>query len=57
MISLRAAIVRAAIKIYTYPYRKRFASLSRSIALKIVRFYIKQIFIEARGAAERRFSL
>ena len=34
MISLCAAIVRAAIKIYTYPYRKRFASLSRSIALK-----------------------
>ena len=57
MISLRAAIVRAAIRIYTYPYRKRFASLSRSIALKIVRFYIKQIFIEARGSAERRFSL
>lgn len=34
MISLCAAIVRAAIRIYTYPYRKRFASLSRSIALK-----------------------
>ena len=34
MISLCAAIVRAAIRIYTYSYRKRFASLSRSIALK-----------------------
>ena len=34
MISLGAAIVRAAIRAYTYPYRKRFASLSRSVALK-----------------------
>lgn len=34
MISLGAAIVRAALRAYTYPYRKRFASLSRSIAPK-----------------------
>lgn len=34
MISLRAAIARAAIRAYTYPYRKRFASLSRSVTLK-----------------------
>lgn len=34
MISLSAAIIRAAIRCYTYPYRKRFASLSRSVALK-----------------------
>ncbi len=34
MISLGAAIVRAAIRAYTYPYRKRFASLSRSVPLK-----------------------
>ena len=34
MISLGAAIVRAVIRAYTYPYRKRFASLSRSVALK-----------------------
>ncbi len=34
MISLGAAIVRAAIRAYTYPYRKRFASLSRSVTLK-----------------------
>lgn len=34
MISLRAALVRAALRAYTYPYRKRFASLSRSIAPK-----------------------
>ena len=34
MISLGAAFVRAALRAYTYPYRKRFASLSRSIALK-----------------------
>ncbi len=29
-----AAAVRAALRAYTYPYRKRFASLSRSVALK-----------------------
>lgn len=29
-----AAVVRAALRAYTYPYRKRFASLSRSVALK-----------------------
>ena len=34
MISLCAAIARAAIGIYTYPFRKRFASLSRSVTLK-----------------------
>ena len=34
MISLGAAIVRAALRAYTYPYRKRFASLSRSVVLK-----------------------
>ena len=34
MISLRAAIARTAIGIYTYPYRKKFASLSRSVTLK-----------------------
>ena len=34
MISLGAAVVRAAIRVYTYPYRKKFASLSRSVALK-----------------------
>ncbi len=34
MISLRAAIIRAAIRAYTYPYRKAFASLSRSVTLK-----------------------
>ena len=34
MISLGAAVVRAALRAYTYPYRKRFASLSRSVALK-----------------------
>ena len=34
MISLGAAIVRAALRAYTYPYRRRFASLSRSVVLK-----------------------
>ena len=34
MISLGAAIVRAALRAYTYPYRKRFASLSQSVVLK-----------------------
>ena len=34
MISLGAVFVRAALRAYTYPYRKRFASLSRSVALK-----------------------
>ena len=35
MISLGAAVVRAVIKAYTYRYRKNFASLSRSVVLKI----------------------
>lgn len=34
MISLGAVLVRAALRAYTYPYRKRFASLSRSVAPK-----------------------
>lgn len=34
MISLGAAIIRTALRAYTYPYRKRFASLSRSVTLK-----------------------
>lgn len=34
MISLSAAIIRMILKAYTYPYRKRFASLSRSVTLK-----------------------
>lgn len=34
MISPAAAIVRAVLRIYTYPYRKKFASISRSVKLK-----------------------
>lgn len=34
MISLCAAFVRAALRLYTYPKRKKFASLSRSVTLK-----------------------
>ncbi len=33
MISLGALLVRAALRAYTYPYRKNFASLSRSVSL------------------------
>lgn len=38
MISLRAAILRELIRLYTYPYRKRHMSLSRSVKLKSVGF-------------------
>lgn len=38
MISLRAAILRELIRLYTYPYRKRHMSLSRSVKLKGVGF-------------------
>ncbi len=48
MISLGAAIVRAAVRIYTYPYRKRFASLSRSVALKNTPYKPPEGFIFAR---------
>ena len=34
MISLRAAILRELIRLYTYPYRKRHMSMSRSVKLK-----------------------
>ena len=34
MISLGAAVVRAALRAFTYPYRRKFASLSRSVTLK-----------------------
>ena len=34
MISFNAVIVRALLRAYTYPYRKKFASLSRSFKLK-----------------------
>lgn len=34
MISFNAAIVRALLRAYTYPHRKKFASLSRSFKLK-----------------------